>query len=94
MDNYLRLLSEYAKNIEYKDFPESTILAVKHRVIDSLGCAIGAYFDEPCKIARRLCFSSESPLTARVIGSLCRTSPEMAAFANTIMVRYLDFNDA
>ena len=94
MDNYLKLLSEYTANLEYSDFPESTILAVKHRVIDSLGCALGAYFAEPCKIARRLCFSTDSPLTARVVGSLSRTSPEMAAFANTIMVRYLDFNDA
>ncbi|MFH1933051.1 MAG: MmgE/PrpD family protein [Pseudomonadota bacterium] len=94
MDNYLKLLSEYTANLEFSDFNESTILAVKHRVIDSLGCALGAYFAEPCKIARRLCFSTDSPLTARVVGSLSRTSPEMAAFANTIMVRYLDFNDA
>jgi 2-methylcitrate dehydratase len=94
MDKTLELISSYTESLSYKDLPESTIQAAKHRLIDSLGCALGAYHAEPCIIARRLCYSTGSPLTARVIGSLERTTPEMAAFANSTMVRYLDFNDS
>ncbi|MFH1933055.1 MAG: MmgE/PrpD family protein [Pseudomonadota bacterium] len=94
MDNTLELISDYATALQYNDLPESAIRAVKHRYIDSIGCALGAYLAEPSKIARRLCFSTESPLAARVIGSLQRTTPEMAAFANGVMVRSLDFSDA
>lgn len=94
MDRTLEIISEYAASLSFKDLPESTIRAVEHRVIDSIGCALGAYLAEPCKIARRLCYPTGSPLKARVIGSLTKTTPEMAAFANSIMVRYLDFNDS
>ncbi|MFH1934114.1 MAG: MmgE/PrpD family protein [Pseudomonadota bacterium] len=94
MDKTLELISGYAASLSYEDLPDSAIRAAKHRIIDSLGCALGAYHAEPCKIARRLCYPTGCLLTARVIGSLKKTTPEMAAFANSIMVRYLDFNDS
>lgn len=94
MDKSLELISDYTVSLSYDDLPASAVRAVKHKFIDSMGCALGAYLWEPCKIARRLCFPTESPLTARVIGSLVRTTPEMAAFANSTMVRTLDFNDS
>jgi 2-methylcitrate dehydratase len=94
MDRSLDYLSDYAVSLSYNDLTDSAVRAAKQRFIDSIGCAIGGYMAEPCKIARRLCFSTGSPFTARVIGSLFRTTPEMAAFANSTMVRYLDFNDA
>ena len=34
------------------------------------------------------------PSGARIIGTDHRTLPELAAFANGVMVRYLDANDA
>jgi 2-methylcitrate dehydratase len=94
MDQTLETISKYAASLRYEDLPASTVRAAKVRIIDSLGCAVGAFHEEPCKIARRLCYPTGSPLTARVIGSLTRTAPEMAAFANSMMVRYLDFNDS
>ena len=94
MDPTLAVISQYATSLSYKELPTSTIRWTKVRLIDSLGCAIGAFHADACKIARGLCYPTGSPLTARVIGSLARTTPEMAAFANSIMVRYLDFNDS
>ena len=94
MDRSLEFLSEYASSLSYDDLTESAAKAVKQRFIDTMGCAIGGYTAEPCQIARRLCFATDTPHTARIIGSLFRTSPEMAAFANSTMARYLDFNDA
>ena len=94
MDKSLEFLATYSQTLSYSDLPTGTVRAVKHRFIDSIGCAIGAHVSEPGKLARRLCPSSNSPLTARIIGSLVRTTPEMAAFANSTMVRYPDFNDS
>lgn len=94
MDSNLELISDYSLSLSYSDLPENTVRSVKHRLIDSLGCALGGFLAKPCKIARRLCFSTDSPFAARVIGSLKRTSPEMAAFTNSLMGRYLDFNDS
>lgn len=94
MDRTLALIADYATSLRYDDLPASAVRAAKQKLVDALGCALGAYAAEPCAIARRLCFATASPLTARVIGSLARTTPEMAAFANAVMVRYLDFNDS
>ena len=94
MDQTLEIISKYSESLKYEDLPSSTVRFAKVRIIDSLGCALGGYHAEPCKIARRLCYPTGSPLSARVIGSLARTTPEMAAFANSTMVRYLDFNDS
>jgi len=94
MDKTLERIGSYAAFLSYEDLPASAIRAVKHKFIDTMGCALCAYLWEPCKIVRSLCFPMESGLTARVIGSLFRTTPEMAAFANSTMVRTADFNDS
>lgn len=94
MDKSLELISSYSASLSYDDLPASAVRAAKHRLIDSTGCALCTYLWEPCKLVRSLCFPTESPLTARVFGSLARTTPEMAAFANSTMVRTADWNDS
>lgn len=93
MDKSLQLISHYAASLSYDDLLATTVQAVKQRVIDSVGCALGAYLLEAGKAARRLCPQINSPFSARVIGSLQQTTPEMAAFANATMVRDLDHSD-
>ncbi len=94
MDKTLRRIGSYAASLSLEDLPSSTIRSVKHKFIDTLGCVLCAYLWEPCKRARSVCFPMESGLTARVLGSLFRTTPEMAAFANSTMGRAADFNDS
>jgi len=94
MDRIIDQFSSYAEALSYADLSPSAIHATKHRIIDSLGCALGAYLEEPCKIARRMCLPVDSAFSARIIGSLMRTTPDSAAFANGLMGRYLDFNDS
>ena len=63
-------------------------------IIDTVGCAIGGYTSEPSKIARDLASEvtgHRRPVT--IIGSGLTSSPELATFANGVMIRYLDFND-
>jgi 2-methylcitrate dehydratase len=66
---------------------------VKRRVLDSLGCALGAWNAQPCKIARRIAQSVRVANGATLWGTRHKTLPDLAAFANGALVRYLDFND-
>jgi len=66
---------------------------LKIRVLDSLGCAIGAIQSQPVKLVGKL--ENEfggSPLCTLIGGG--KTAPDRAAFINGALVRYLDFNDS
>jgi 2-methylcitrate dehydratase len=93
MDRTTETLASYAASLSHADLTPAAIHQTKRRVIDALGCAMGGYLSEPSAIARRLAGMYTSTLPARVLGSGQLTSPDMAAFANTVMVRYLDGND-
>src|SRR5688572_2396272 len=95
MDETAGRLVSHACSLAFEDLPDEVIWNAKARFLDSIGCALGAIDAPPVVIARRLAFPlHESAGVARVLGSLSRTTPDAAAFANTMMVRYLDFNDA
>lgn len=64
----------------------------KRRLIDSFACALGAWGSPAAKAAREAAPAVNEGLRATVIGSY-GTDPEHAAFANGVMIRYLDFND-
>src|SRR5207237_7584565 len=62
--------------------------------IDSLGCALGAWKAEPCRIARTVAAAYRATSSgATLLGMTHRTPPDWAAFANGCLVRYLDYND-
>lgn len=88
-----RSLAEYASSLEFKDLPPEVIHEVKRRLIDSLGCALGAYESVPGKIARSLGQKVQSSYSATLFGIGHRTTPDLAAFVNGILIRYLDYND-
>lgn len=82
---------DYAINVGFNDLPINVVNEVKMRILDSLGVALAAYTAEPVKYARlaALNFKGSTPL----IGSSQLTTVDWAAFINTLMIRYLDFND-
>ena len=86
-------LSSFSENLRYQDIPAEVVHQAKRMIIDSLGCAFGGYSGEPCKLARDMSATVTSTQPATVLGSGLTTSPDMAAFANGVMIRYLDFND-
>ncbi|MEB3244531.1 MAG: MmgE/PrpD family protein [Vampirovibrionales bacterium] len=70
----------------------------KRRVVDSLGCALGALASPPGKIARALAqevapASPGAPKATLWFTPGLQTTPDLAAFANGVVTRYLDFND-
>jgi len=86
-------MSAYAAALRYEDLPPEVIQTAKRVIIDSIGCALGGYDSAPEKIARDLAGLTSSRQPATVMVSGLQTSPELATFANGVMIRFLDYND-
>ena len=86
-------LSSFGTSLRFQDLPPEVVHQTKRMIIDTLGCAFGGYAGQPSKLARDLASMLSSTQPATVLGSGQTTSPDMAAFANGVMIRYLDFND-
>jgi 2-methylcitrate dehydratase len=87
-------LARYATGLTYEDFPEDVIRIAKRAILDTIGCAFGGYAAGPSRIAIKLASDVTSKQPATVLFSGIKTSPDLAVFANGVMIRYLDFNDA
>lgn len=94
MDRTTELLSTYAYRLTYQDLPPEVVHQVKRTLIDTLGCALGGFSAEPSTIARRLASRITSSMPSRILGTKADSAPDMAGFANGVMVRYLDCNDS
>jgi 2-methylcitrate dehydratase len=87
-------LARYAANLRYEDLPEDVVRLAKRTILDTIGCAFGGYDSGPSRIAIKLAGDVSAKQPATVLISGVRTSPDLAVFANGVMIRYLDFNDA
>ena len=92
-DGTVRRLAEYACGLRFADLSPDAVHACKRRIADTLGCAVAAFDAEPCRIARALALRGGVTNGARVLGTAHWALPELAAFANAAMGRYLDGND-
>ena len=88
-----RAMIDYAAGLRFDELSPPVPHHAKRRVIDTIGGALAACEAPPARIARRLAPEIPTGRSARLFGSLTRTSPEMAAFANGVMLRFLDIND-
>lgn len=93
MDNTIERIASYARAFRFDMLDKDAVHQCKRRVIDTLGCALGSYAAEPCQIARDLAMRVKQESGALIFGTSHRTLPELAAFANGVMARYLDGND-
>jgi 2-methylcitrate dehydratase len=91
--NLAERLAEYSASLRYRDIGEAVVLEAKKRLLDSLGCAIGALGERPVKAVSRLATEGYPADAATVLGTRRKTTPDMATFVNGLMVRYFDFND-
>ena len=88
-----RRLAEYAEGLEFSQLDTETIHEVRRRMIDSLACALGAYDAAAVGVARRIAGRVSAEPGASYLGGPRPTSPDLAAFVNGILFRYLDYND-
>jgi 2-methylcitrate dehydratase len=93
MDGTTQALARYVTSLRYADLPQRAIHEAKRHLIDSLGCALGAHRSEPVAIARRVAPAWTGHPHARLLGDGRSTTLEAAAFANSVMIRFLDAND-
>lgn len=93
MDSVVSRLVEFAHAIHYDDLPPEVVNASRLRLVDYVGVALGGHDAPPSAIARALAARVSVGAGARVLGTNRRTLPELAAFANGVMARYLDGND-
>ena len=94
MDRTMELLSAYACKLTYQDLPDEVVHQVKRTMVDTMGCALGGFHAEPSVIARRLASRVTGSTPSRILGTKDGTAPDLAGFANGVMVRYLDYNDS
>jgi len=94
MDHTTEALTDYATKLRYTDLSPEAVHSLKRSFIDTLGCAIGGSTGEPSMIAKQVAaFSSSRELPSRILGSADHSSPDMAAFANTVQVQFLNFDE-
>jgi 2-methylcitrate dehydratase len=87
-------LARYAATLKYEDLPQDVVRITKRTILDTIGCAFGGYPAEPSRIALKLAGEVSARQSATVLCGGFATSPDLAVFANGVMIRYLDFNDA
>src|SRR2546429_3020668 len=86
-------LADYACALRFEDLSKHVVHEVKRRVTDSLGCALGAWNEEPCAIARKVASDFSSKRGSTIIGTNHKAPPDWVAFANGCAIRYFDYND-
>ena len=58
-------LADYAVGLKFEDLTKEAVHEVKRRLLDSLGCAMGAYPSEPATIAREVAGMASSTMSDR-----------------------------
>src|SRR5712691_7720735 len=86
-------LAAFVVGARYEDLSEEARQELKIRVLDALGCAIGALDGPPINMIREQIEDfGGKPLITLIGGG--KTAPDRAAFYNAALVRYLDYNDS
>lgn len=93
MATVVESIAEYAAALTYEDIDATTRDYAKCVLLDALGCAFGALDGEPVRIVRDVVAELGGSPQATLIGQRQKTSAHLAALANGVAIRYLDFND-
>ncbi|MGZ5117869.1 MAG: MmgE/PrpD family protein [Burkholderiales bacterium] len=83
MDKATELLARYATALRFEDLPPEVVHDAKRKLIDTLGCAIGAFDEEPCRIAHALASRCVGPAA----GAHLRHSGHVGAGACSVRQR-------
>ncbi len=89
----VRELARFVVGSRWDDVPAAAADALRVRLLDSLGCAVGALGGPPiAALHRQLEDFGGHPRCSLISGGA--TAPDLAALFNGALVRYLDFNDS
>ena len=93
MDESLQMLSDFAASTRFDDLPPDVVRRATEIFVDSLACAVGGRDCRSAQISSDYPSAPQSQHEGYVIGHGPIAAPDLAAFWNTAMVRYLDYND-
>ena len=86
-------LAAFVVQTTYENLSNAARQELKIRVLDALGCAIGALDGPPIKMLQaQLEDFGGNPLVTLIGGG--KSAPDRAALYNSALVRYLDYNDS
>ena len=86
-------LARFVTDASFDDLTNDAREQLKIRVLDSLGCAIGALEGPPIRMLREHLHDFGGAEHGTLIGGT-KTTPDRAALYNGALVRYLDYNDS
>jgi 2-methylcitrate dehydratase len=86
-------LASFVVRARFDDLSAAALGELKGRVLDALGCALGALDAEPVGLLAAQIDEFGGRELCTLIGG-GRTAPDRAALYNSALVRYLDFNDS
>src|SRR5215510_8550211 len=86
-------LADFVVNASFSDISSPAVRELKTRVLDSIGCALGALGNDPIRLLKEQIDDFGGLGQSTLIGG-GKTAPDRAAFFNCAVVRYLDFNDS
>ena len=90
---HVEQLAAFVERMSYEDLSEEARQQLEIRILDALGCAIGALEGPPIQMLRaQLEDFGGRPLVTLIGGG--KTAPDRAALYNSALVRYLDYNDS
>ena len=93
MDKIMQQLVDYTRSFSVAEMIAPVLEATVNHVVDSMAVAIAGSGSEPGQILSRIARAAPSDGGATVFGYGYRTTPELAALANSMMVRTYDWND-
>ena len=92
MERLTDQIVSFSQELSFADLPPAVVARAKDLVLDAVGWALGAISSPPALIAQAMAATVSSTTPATVMGTGRQTSPDLAAFANGVMIRYLDYN--
>jgi 2-methylcitrate dehydratase len=82
----------FALGAKFEDLPREVVVEARRRLVDALGCAVGALGEPASSIARTVAGRFQGTPSVGLIGG-GTSAADWAAFANGVHIRYLDCND-
>lgn len=86
-------LAAFVERVSYDDLSGGASRQIKIRILDGLGCALGALGADPIRMLKRQIEDFDGSGLCTLIGG-GKTAPDRGALYNGALVRYLDFNDS
>lgn len=94
MDDTTRQIADYVLSFNESQLNDSVVAAMNRAMVDSIASVVAGFEGESVRVAARLAKHVQpTTLKSTVFGYGITTSPELAAFANGVMIRRVDFND-